>query len=162
VAEHAVEIEISPEKALAAVGRTAEDWGAELQPGTAGTTGGRLRLPVVAGLRRGLITGAVEVQAATGGSRVVFRPETSVYHVQTASVVVLLLAVCGGLLTVLWPFFPELLAIAPFGALLALGGWFLVISRLRSAGPEEFLAAVAAQGEGIKDERDSKDQKDAR
>lgn len=148
MAEHAVELEISPEAALAAVGRAAEDWGAEFQPGTSGTTGGQLRLPVVAGLRRGLVTGAVDIRPAAGGSRVVFRPETSIYYVQTASVVVLLLAVCGGLLTVLWPFFPELIAVAPFGALLALGGWFLVISRLRSSGPEEFLAAVAAQEEG--------------
>jgi hypothetical protein len=36
--------------------------------------------------------------------------------------------------------------VAPFGAVLALGGWFLVISRLRTSGPEEFLEAVAAQG----------------
>ncbi len=144
MAEHAVDLEVSPEKALAAVSRAAADWGAEFQP--AGL-GGQLRLPVVAGLRRGLITGAVEVRPAMEGSGVIFRPETSIYHVQTASVMVLLLAVCGGLLTVLWPFFPELIAVAPFGALLALGGWFLVISRLRTSGPEEFLAAVAAQGE---------------
>jgi hypothetical protein len=53
--------------------------------------------------------------------------------------------VAGGLLTVLWPFFPRLLEIAPFGAVIALGGWFLVISRLRTSGPDEFLEAVAAQ-----------------
>jgi hypothetical protein len=141
VTEHAVDLDISQEEALAAVGRTAEDWGAEFQPSGAG---GQLHLPVLAGLRRGLVTGAVEVQPAAGGSRVVFRPETSIYYVQTSAVVVLLLALTGGLLTVLWPFFPELLAVAPFGAVLALGGWFLVISRLRTSGPEEFLAAVAA------------------
>ena len=46
----------------------------------------------------------------------------------------------------LWPFYPQLIAVAPFGALLALGGWFLVVSRLRTSGPDEFLDAVAAQG----------------
>jgi hypothetical protein len=137
-------LDISQEAALAAVGRTAEDWGAEYQPSGAG---GQLHLPVLAGLRRGLVTGAVEVSPAAGGSRVVFRPERSVYYLQTSAVVVLLVALTGGLLTVLWPFFPELLAVAPFGAVLALGGWFLVISRLRTSGPEEFLAAVAVHGE---------------
>lgn len=144
VTEHAIELEVPPEQALAAVGRTAELWGAEFQPGA---SGGQLHLPVIAGLRRGLVTGAVEVQRAQPGSRVVFRPETSAYYVQTSSVVVLLLAACGALLTVLWPFYPRLLAVAPFGAILALGGWFLVISRLRNSGPDDFLAAVAALSE---------------
>jgi len=33
------------------------------------------------------------------------------------------------------------------GAVLALVGWFLVISRLRTSGPQEFLAMVAAEVE---------------
>jgi hypothetical protein len=57
---------------------------------------------------------------------------------------ILLLASAGGLLCLIWPFFPRLLQIAPFGAILALGGWFLVIARLRTSGPDEFLAAVEA------------------
>lgn len=144
MAEHAIDLEIPPEKALAAVRRTAEDWGAEFQPN--GYTGGQLHLPVVAGIRRGLVTGALEVQSAAGGSRVVFQPERTIYYVQTSAVLVLLVAVAGALLTVLWPFYPNLIAVAPFGAILALGGWFLVVSRLRTSGPEEFLAAVAVQG----------------
>jgi hypothetical protein len=144
VTEHTVDLDVPPEQALAAVGRAAEEWGAEFQPGV---SGGELHLPVVAGIRRGLVTGNVEVQPAGEGSRVVLRPEKSIYYVQTSSVAVLLLAVGGALLTMLWPFYPKLLPIAPFGAILALGGWFLVISRLRTSGPDEFLAAVAAQGE---------------
>jgi len=142
VAEHAIDLEVPPEKALAAVGQTAEDWGAEFQRD--GATGGQLHLPVVAGIRRGLVTGAVEVRPAERGSRVVFRPEKSVYYVQTPAVMILLVAVAGSLLTVLWPFFPQMMNVAPFGALLALGGWFLVVSRLRTSGPDEFLVAVAA------------------
>ena len=145
MAEHAVDLEVPPEKALAAVGQTAEDWGAEFQRGG---SGGQLRLPVVAGLRRGLVTGAVEVGPAQGGSRVVFRPEGSVYRVQIPAVMILLLAVAGSLLTLAWPFFPRLMTVAPFGALLALGGWFMVVSRLRTSGPDEFLDAVAASGDG--------------
>ena len=141
MAEHAIELDLSPEQAVSALGRTAEDWGAEFQRNG---TGGTLHLPVVAGIRRGLLTGPVEVHPAEEGSRVIFRPEQSIYYVQTAAVVILLLSALGAVLTFLWPFFPKLLAVAPFGAVLALGGWFLVISRLRSSGPEDFLAAVAA------------------
>jgi hypothetical protein len=146
VTEHAVDLEVSPEQALAAVGRTAEDWGAEFQPSGAG---GQLHLPVLAGIRRGLVTGDVEIRSAGEGSRVVFRPEKSIYYVQTSAVAVLLLAVAGALLTMLWPFYPKLLPVAPLGAILALGGWFLVISRLRTSGPDEFLAAVAVQEEPL-------------
>jgi hypothetical protein len=56
-------------------------------------------------------------------------------------------AIAGAVLTMLWPFFPQLLPLAPFGAILALGGWFLVLSRLRNSGPDEFLVMVEAQAE---------------
>lgn len=144
MAEHAIELNLPPEQAVSAVGRTAEDWGAEFQRDG---SGGTLHLPVVAGIRRGLVTGPVEVHPAGEGSRVTFRPEQSIYYVQTAAVMILLLSAFGGVLTFVWPFFPKLIAVAPFGALLALGGWFLVVSRLRSSGPEDFLAAVAANRE---------------
>jgi hypothetical protein len=144
MAEHEIELDLPPEKALSVVGRTAEDWGAEFQRDG---LGGTLHLPVVAGIRRGLVTGPVEIRPAGAGSRVTFRPEQSIYYVQTAAVVILLLSGFGAVLTFLWPFFPKLLAVAPFGAVLALGGWFLVVSRLRSSGPEDFLAAVAANRE---------------
>lgn len=144
MAEHAIELPLPPEQAVSAVGRTAEDWGAEFQRNGAG---GTLHLPVIAGIRRGLVTGPVEIRPAGEGSRVTFRPEQSIYYVQTAAVVILLLSAFGAGLTFLWPFFPKLLPVAPFGAVLALGGWFLVISRLRSSGPEDFLAAVAAHKE---------------
>jgi hypothetical protein len=142
VPEHTIELAMPPGTALAALRQAAEDWGAEFRREG---SGGRLRLPVVHGLRRGLVTGTVTVEPAGDGSRVVFRPEEAVSYVHTQAVVVLLFAVIGALLTVIWPFFPKLLPVAPFGAILALGGWFLVISRLRTSGPDEFLAAVAMQ-----------------
>lgn len=146
--EHAIDLDLPPAGALSALRRAVEEWGAELQEHG---DGGKLHLPVLAGLRRGLMSGQVEIRPAEGGSRLTFRPEASVYYVQTQAVVILLLAVVGGLLTMLWPFFPKLLEVAPFGALVALGGWFLVISRLRTSGPDELLeavAAIAAQEEG--------------
>jgi hypothetical protein len=145
LAEHEIDVAGAPDTAWAAVGRAAEAWGAELERKKEGSL---LRLPVVSGLRRGVLSGPLSVDQVADGSRVVFRPEESFQAVQTAAVAVLLLALGGAVLTVLWPFFPNLLPVAPFGALFALGGWFLVISRLRSSGPQEFLAAVAAEAEG--------------
>jgi len=148
MAEHVIDLDMPAEQALAALKQTAEDWGAQIQPGeedgAVEMTGSRLHLPVVAGIRRGLVSGPVEVQPAEGGSRLVFRPEKSVYYVQTPSVMILILSVAGAVLTVLWPFYPQLMPVAPFGAIMALGGWFLVVSRLRTSGPDEFLTAVAA------------------
>jgi hypothetical protein len=143
--EHAIDLDLPPEGALSALRRTAEEWGAELQENGGG---GQLHLPVLAGLRRGLLSGPVDIRPAAEGSRLTFRPETAVYYVQTQAVMVLLFAVAGGLLTALWPFFPQLLAVAPFGAVVALGGWFLVVSRLRTSDPDDFLKAVAAREDG--------------
>ncbi len=145
MAEHEIELGEPPDLALAAVARAAEAWGAEFERQG---SGGRLHLPVVHGLRRGLMSGPVTVEPGEGGSRVTFRPEESIEYVQIVSVVVLLFAAAGAVLTVLWPFFPQLLPVSALGAVLALGGWFLVVSRLRTSGPDEFLAAVAAEAGG--------------
>jgi len=144
--QHEIDLAGPPEAAMAAVERAAAVWGAELERQG---LGGRLRLPVVAGLRRGLLAGPLSVEEAPGGTRVVFLPEESVQAVQAAPLLLLLLAGAGCVLTILWPFYPRLLPLAPFGAVVALGGWFLVISRLRTSGPQEFLAMVAAEAEGL-------------
>lgn len=144
MAEHTLDLAERPDAALAALRRAAEDWGAEVRREDSEL---RLYLPVIHGLRRGLVSGPVRVESTAEGARVVFRPEESDLYVQTASVMVLLIAVVGAVLTVLWPFFPRLLPIAPFGAILALGGWFLVVSRLRTSGPAEFLHMVEVQAE---------------
>lgn len=140
ISEHVVELPETPEAALAAAGRAAEAWGAELQRERGQA---RLTLPVIAGLRRGVLSGPLTAEPAGEGSRLVFRPEDAHYYVQPASVVILLLAVLGAALTCLWPFFPRLISVAPFGVILALCGWFLVVSRLRSSGPEDFLGTIA-------------------
>ncbi|HWM92551.1 MAG TPA: hypothetical protein VN493_17435 [Thermoanaerobaculia bacterium] len=143
--EYTLDVPDRPDAALAALRRAADDWGAELrkEPGS----GLWLYLPVIHGLRRGMVSGPVRVEPAEDGARVVFDPAESDLYVQMASVMILLIAVAGALLTVLWPFFPWLLPISAFGAILALGGWFLVVTRLRTSGPEEFLAMVGMQAE---------------
>jgi hypothetical protein len=142
--EHAIDLPVRPDAALSALRRAAEDWGAELRREDGESW---LHLPVVHGLKRGVVSGPVRVEASAEGSRVAFLPEESRLYVQSAPVFILVIAVVGALMTVLWPFFPRLLPLSPFGAILALGGWFLVLSRLRTSGPDEFLVMVEAQAE---------------
>jgi hypothetical protein len=142
-AEHAIDLPHAPAAALRALGTAAEEWGADFAPAVAGGSDGELRLPVVAGLRRGLLSGPVAVTPAGRGSRLVFRPVAQDYYLETSAIALLSVAAAGALLTVAWPLFPQLLPVAPLGAVLAVGGWFLVLPRLRGHGPEEFLASVA-------------------
>jgi len=142
-AEHAIDLPHPPAEALRALAAAADEWGADFAPAAGGAWGGELRLPVIAGLRRGLLSGPVAVTPDGRGSRVAFRPAVQDYYLETSAIVVLAIAAVGALLTVAWPLFPRLLPAAPLGAVLALGAWFLVLSRLRGEGPEEFLRRVA-------------------
>ncbi|HEX6203035.1 MAG TPA: hypothetical protein VF100_08540 [Thermoanaerobaculia bacterium] len=166
--EHRRDVPADRDAALEAVAEAAEAWGAAW---TRQGTGGELALPFLAGLHRGWLRVRVttepasrvpaagasapaaaepraarrgQPEAVTGGERTSVRLEVTERHegVHWQAVVVLLFSVAGGILVVLWPFFPRLVPLAPFGALLALGGWFLVVSRLRSSGPHEFLELV--------------------
>ena len=145
--EHVVGLSVPPDQALAAVAAAAESWGAEWQPRI---DGGHLALPVLAGIRHGVVRGRVRAEGRPGGgSRLAFVPEEARYGLNTSAVAILVLAGLGGLLTVLWPFYPSLLAAAPLGAVIALSGWFLVVSRLRTSGPDDFLAHVVAEAGGV-------------
>ncbi len=140
-AEHHVELDCEPEAAYARVAREAESWGGEWHRDGAG---GRLQLPVVAGLRYGWVAGRLWVESRdAAGSRLVFRVEESGYRVQTASAVVLVIAALGALTFIVAPFVPVLWPLVPLGFMLALGAWLFIVSHLRNSGPEEFLEAVA-------------------
>jgi hypothetical protein len=143
--EHAVELALGPEEALGALARCADGWGAEF---TRDGDGGRLALPVTAGLRQGWVKGRVSVTGGGAGARLVLAVDEADYRLHPSAVGVLLLALAGGLAVVLWPFYPRLIVVAPLGAALALGAWLLVLSKLTTSGPEEFLAAVAAEARG--------------
>lgn len=138
--EHRREVAGDGEAAVAAVAEAAEAWGAAW---TRQGTGGDLALPFLAGLHRGWLRTRVATEPAAS-DRTAVRLEVLERHegVHWQAVVVLLVSAAGGALVALWPFFPRLLPLAPFGAILALGGWFLIVSRLRSSGPEEFLELV--------------------
>ena len=146
--EHRVDLDCPPADALTAVGEAAEAWGADWQRGI---EGGRLGLPIAAGIRRGLVRGQIRIDRTVDGSRVSFRAEETVFYVQAAAVGILGLAAAGGALTVAWPFFPALLPLAPLGAIVALSGWFLVITRLTTSTPDDFLRLVAEIAAGGRD-----------
>lgn len=154
---HSVEVAAGPMETVAVLADVAEAWGAMWEEDGVGgpgvPTGGSLAMPVLAGIRRGFARGRVDLHPEGAGSReartrVVYAVEELHLHVHPPALVILLLSAMGGLLTVVWPFFPELLPVAPFGALLALGGWFLVVSRLQNSGPQELLELVAEEVEG--------------
>jgi len=137
--ENSVEIDRSVEQALALVERAAEEWGAEhqLEAGRA-----RVALPVRAGLRQGIVEAEISAETIEAGTRLTLHEIRSHWQLQISAVVVLLISAAGGIVAALWPFFPGLIPMAPFGAVLALSGWFLVISRLRTSRPADFLRTV--------------------
>ena len=138
-ASYRAEIAVSGDRARAAVSAAAETWGAELEPDA---WGGRLVLPVNAGLRQGVLTGTLEVRASGPGSEVEIRIDESEYHLHWQATGIIVVGAVGCLVLLAWPLFPALLAFAPLGIVMALAAWFLIASRLRSNGPLEFLALV--------------------
>lgn len=138
--QHRVEIEENPETALRSVTTAAELWGADWQPGS---SGGLLLLPVVRGLWRGVERCRVGVVPTRNGSAIELTVEESWQQINRSAVVVLLLGGAGGLIVALWPFFPGLMPLLPVAAVLAIAAWLLVVARLRSSHPEDFLKLVA-------------------
>ena len=136
-----VELALAPAEAARAIAATAEPWGAEWTPHEGG---GRLALPVVFGLRRGWLVGELTIAPSGSGSRVAWRQLESHLEVHRSSVAVLSMAAVPLLGVLGWPLWPPLLAFAPLAAVLGLLAWWLVVSRLRSSGPEDFLAALGA------------------
>lgn len=142
--ERSVEIDRAVEQALALVERAAEEWGAEHRLESGRT---RVVLPVRAGLRQGVIEAEISAEAIETGTRLTLQEIRSHWQVQTSAVVVLLISAAGGIVAFLWPFFPDLIPLAPFGAILALSGWFLVISRLQTSRPADFLRTIEVLAE---------------
>ena len=60
---------------------------------------------------------------------------------------VLAFGALGGIVAMLWPFFPGLLKVAPLAAVLAVVAWLMVAGRLRNSGLEEFVEALQATAE---------------
>ncbi len=139
MSEHQIFFPGTPEEARRALKAAAAAWGAAW---TESAEGGELILPVVAALRRGILRARVEIQSREDGAQIVLCESERSVELNRGAVAVLVVGALAGALLVLWPFFPELLVAAPLGAVLAFLAWFLVVSRLRMSGPEEFLGEV--------------------
>jgi len=131
-----IELDLTPDEAMRRVAEAADAWQGSFE-------GGRLALPVVFGLRRGVALGKIEiVRLGDTRSRLAWTLEESHLEVHRASVAVLLFAAIPLLITVAWPFHPPLFALVPFALVSGFAAWWLVVSRLRSHGPVEFFAAL--------------------
>ncbi len=143
--EHSLELPEDPVTSLNLVAMAAEAWGGLWQ--AEGKDGGRLGLPVMAGLRRGWVAGQLTVELEAGGSRLIYRVDKSEYRVQRAAALMLLVAGLGAVVIIIAPLFPVLLRLVPLGIVLCLVAWFFVVSRLRNSGPEEFFEDLARESQ---------------
>ena len=140
-------LDVGPSDALELVADVAELWGGSFE--VVGS-GGRVVLPVQAGLRHGRFEGRIVLVATEGASRLTLETETASYWLHRPAVALLGIAALGALSTVLWPFVPGLRPLLPLGFIVAFVAWFLVIARLKNRGPSEFLATVEAlAGSGV-------------
>lgn len=142
--EHRVEVALDAEESLEMVQQTADDWGAGW---SRSGTGGRLELPVQAGLRHGLVSANLSTERGHNGTTIVVRVESSRYALKAGAVSILAVGGLGALALVLWPIYPRLLAAAPLALILSVVAWLFVASRLQNSGVEEFLDLVATGGE---------------
>lgn len=143
--EFRAEVGATPTQTLRAVDQAAEMWDAAWE---AAPYGGRLHLPVLAGIRRGSILFRVEAKRSASGTDLTLRVEDSAYEINRGAALFLAVGAMGGISAVLWPLYPErLLPFVPLGLVMAIGAWLLIVSRLRSAGPEDFLDTVAELAE---------------
>jgi hypothetical protein len=145
----AARVALSEEETLDAIERAAELWGASWHRDG---PGGRLELPVVAGLRRGTVTARLATDSDRDqegpGTLVSARVEASEYRLQTAAVAILSVGGFGALALALWPLYPPLLALAPLALIFTVVAWLAVASRLQNSGIEEFLELVQTAADG--------------
>lgn len=144
-----VSIALSAEESLDAVEWAAELWDADWHRHG---TGGRLELPVQAGLRRGTVTAKLSTEAEGDTTALVVHVESSHYRLQTVAVSILAAGGLGALALTLWPLYPALLALAPVALILIVVAWLFVASRLQNSGVEEFLELVGTAAAESADE----------
>ena len=130
----------SPERVLDVIADAAEIWGAEWRRDG---TGGRLVLPVRAGIRYGLLAGEVTTERDGSQARASFEIEHTEYHLDRSAMMILLLGGAGGLFVVVAPLLPSLLGLLPVAGLLMLLAWFLVASKIRNQHARDFFELVS-------------------
>ena len=134
-------LESTPSAALKLLKEKAEIWGGGWKG--EGLTGGRLVIPVLAGLRRGYVGYGVSVDGTPRKTTLDFKEEESDLQVHVPTLIVLLIAAAAGLTTMVIPFMPRLLPLLPPSVVLSLATWLFIVARLRNSGIDEFLADLA-------------------
>ena len=132
------EMERSPAAGRELVREAVLGWG-----GSWDEASGALELPLLAGVRRGVARGTLTIEEHERGCRAVLSVHEETFSLRGDAVVVLCVSAAGALSTVVWPVVPALLPFVPFGVVLALAGWFLVISRLVTNRPEDVFETLA-------------------
>ena len=139
-----IEISASVEAVGHALKQAAEEWGGQWK---VSADGGELWIPVSAGLRRGYWRGDVLLAPSPSSPGLILltaEAKDLQMHVNRGGALILLAGAAGGIVAVLWPFFPALLEIGPMALVLAIAAWLLVSSHIRNSGLEEFLETVDA------------------
>jgi hypothetical protein len=144
IEDHRVSVALSAEECLEVVEQAAELWGADW---SRLGTGGRLELPVHAGVRHGSVSARLWTEPDRDGTAIVVRIESSHYRLKTGAVSVLAVGGLGALALTLWPLYPRLLAVAPLALVFSIIAWLVIASRLQSTGVEDFLNLVTTGGE---------------
>lgn len=133
---HKITLAAPPREVLKALPEAAQGWSATW---TQEGAGGRLELPVRHGLRYGSLLAEVQVEPSEEGTVVTLEEQEENLEVHTSAVAVLLFAALAAIATVFWPLFPALTALLPLSLVLGVAAWLLVVSRLQSSGPQDFL-----------------------
>jgi hypothetical protein len=150
-----VDLPLPIDRALPLVEELAGLWGGELRREG---RGGRLALPVSAGIRHGVVEGTIEAQRlGAGGCRLDLRLEHEAYRLHGSAVVVLLIGALGALFLVVAPLVVgrESVRLLPPAFIVMLAAWFLVASRVRHRSAADFLKSLGEVARADADDESS-------
>ena len=137
---YSTEVERAPFWVFEKLAPLADRWGGSFDAKT-----GRLELPVLAGLRHGVLIGEVEALAHQGGAKVRLRVSSCHYALDRGSTFSLSLAAVAAFAALVLPFFRQLWPLLPPALAIAIAAWLFIIARLRTSSAEDFLADLRQQ-----------------
>jgi hypothetical protein len=146
---HVAELGRAPLWVFSRLARLAEAWG-----GSFDEKKGRLELPVLAGLRHGLVIAEVEALAQRDGTKLRLKILESHYQLDRGGTFALLIAAPAALAALVLPFFPRFWPLLPPALVLTLAAWFFVVARLRTSGIEDFLGELRKAAESAEPEQE--------
>lgn len=156
--DHRIELPVERRRVEGLLREAAEIWGADYDGGS----GGRLELPIEAGLRTGRLACRTWTEAAASGCHLLVRVEESRYRLRLWAVGLLVAGAAGGISAMLWPLWPPELGTVPaLGMLMAVATWLTVVARLKTNGADDFLTLVADLAEEGEEEAEDRAEDEA-